>query len=167
VVGGDGKATAIGSRGVVVLSLLAVGDSLWVGTTTGLALLAPGAPDLVAAPAPPSLRVPIYGIARVGTTLVVLTSDRLAWHSLTPDTWNLTPLPLVGRPTCIAADEGGVWIGGTTGLAWVDARTGAARVLTMPWDVPAAVRDVVVDRSMLWVATDSGLVRFDRDAARR
>ena len=167
VVGGDGKATAIGSRGVVVLSLLAVGDSLWVGTTTGLALLAPGAPDLVAAPAPPSLRVPIYGIVRVGTTLVVLTSDRLAWHSLTPDTWNLMPLPLVGRPTCIAADEGGVWIGGTTGLAWVDARTGAARVLTMPWDVPAAVRDVVVDRSMLWVATDSGLVRFDREAARR
>src|SRR5207245_1825556 len=87
VVGGDGEATAIGSRGVAVLSLLAVGDSLWVG--------------------------------------------------------------------------------GTTGLAWVDARTGAARVLTMPWDVPAAVRDVVVDRSMLWVATDSGLVRFDRVAARR
>lgn len=174
VVGGDGKATTLGSRGVVVLSLLAVGESLWVGTTTGLALLAPGAPDLVAAPAPPSLRVPIYAIGRVGTTLVAMTSDRLAWHDPTPDTrnptpdWHLTLLPpALGRPTAIAADSGGVWLGGTTGLAWVDARTGAARVLTMPWDVPAAVRDVVVDRSMLWVATDSGLVRFDRDAARR
>src|SRR5206468_728083 len=82
----------------------------------------------------------------------VMTSDRLAWHTLTPDSWNLTPLPLVGRRTCIAADEGGVWIGGTTGLAWVDARSGAARVLTIPWDVPAAVRDVVVDRTFLWGA---------------
>ena len=125
VVGGDGKAAAIGSRGVAVLSLLAVGDSLWVGTTTGLALLTPGAPDLVAAPAPPSLHVPIYGMARVGTTLVVLTSDRLAWQTPTPGTWNPTPLPpALGRPTAIAADEGGVWLGGTTGLAWVDARTG-------------------------------------------
>ncbi|PYO39163.1 MAG: hypothetical protein DMD29_10085, partial [Gemmatimonadetes bacterium] len=137
--------------------------------------LAPGAPDLVAAPAPPSLRVPIYAIGRVGTTLVAMTSDRLAWHDSTPDTrnptpetWRQTPLPpALGRPTSLAPDEGGVWLGGTTGLAWVDARTGAARVLTMPWDVPAAVRDVVVDRSMLWVATDSGLVRFDRVAARR
>ena len=169
VIAADGKATAIGAHGggTAVLSLLAVGESLWVGTATGLALLAPGAPDLTLVPAPPSLRVPIYGIARVGTTLVVMTSDRLAWHTLTPDTWNLTPLPLVGRRTCIAADEGGVWIGGTTGLAWVDARSGAARMLTIPWDVPAAVRDVVVDRTFLWVATDSGLVRFDRDAARR
>ena len=40
-------------------------------------------------------------------------------------------------------------------------------MLTIPFDVPAAVRDVVVDRTFLWVATDSGLVRFDRDAARR
>jgi len=167
VVTADGKATALGGRGTAVLSLLAVGESLWVGTATGLALLAPGTPDLTLAPAPPSLRVPIYGIARVGTTLVVMTSDRLAWHTLTPDTWHLTPLPLVGRPTCIAADEGGAWIGGTTGLAWVDATSGAARTLTIPWDVPAAVRDVVVDRTFLWVATDSGLVRFDRDAARR
>ena len=167
VVTADGKATALGGRGTAVLSLLAVGESLWVGTATGLALLAPGTPDLTLAPAPPSLRVPIYGIARVGTTLVVMTSDRLAWHTLTPDTWHLTPLPLVGRATCIAADEGGAWIGGTTGLAWVDATSGAARTLTIPWDVPAAVRDVVVDRTFLWVATDSGLVRFDRDAARR
>ncbi len=174
VIAADGKATAIGTRGTAVLSLLAVGESLWVGTATGLALLAPGAPDLVLAPAPPSLRVSIYGIARVGTTLVVVTSSQLGWHDPTPDTrnpapdsWHLTPLPLVGRPTSLAADEGGVWIGGTTGLAWVDARSGAARALTIPWDVPAAVRDVVVDRTFLWVATDSGLVRFDRDAARR
>ena len=174
VVTGDGKVSTIGTRGVAVLSLLAVGESLWVGTSTGLALLAPGASDLAAAPSPPSLKVPILGIARVGTTLVLLTSSQIAWQSPPPDTrnpapdsWHLTPLPLIGRPTCIAADEGGLWIGGTTGLAWVDAKTGASRALLIPWDVPAAVRDVQVDRTFLWVATDSGLVRFDRDAARR
>jgi hypothetical protein len=164
----EGNVTRVGGAGTVVLSLLAVGESLWVGTTTGPAALAPGTPDLALAPGPPSLRVPIFGIARVGTTLVVMTGDQLAWQTLTPDTWHLTPLPpALGRPTAIAADEGGVWVGGTTGLAWVDARTGVARVLAIPFDVPAAVRDLVVDRSFLWVATDSGLVRFDRDAARR
>ena len=167
IVTGDGKVSTIGTRGVAVLSLLAVGESLWVGTSTGLALLVPGAADLAAAPSPPSLKVLILGIARVGTTLVLMTSGQLSWQTPTPDTWHLTPLPIVGRPTCIESDEGGVWIGGTTGLAWVDAKTGASRALTIPWDVPAAVRDVAVDRTFLWVATDSGLVRFDRDAARR
>ena len=167
VVTNDGTVSTIGTHGVAVLSLLAVGETLWVGTSTGLARLAPGAADLAATPAPPSLKVPILGIARVGTTLVLMTSGQLAWQTLTPDTWRLTPLPVVGRPTCIASDEGGVWIGGTTGLAWVDAKTGSSRALTIPWDVPAAVRDVQVDRTFLWVATDSGLVRFDRDAARR
>jgi ligand-binding sensor domain-containing protein len=32
-------------------------------------------------------------------------------------------------------------------------------------DLPAAVRDVLADQDYLWVATDSGLVRFDRRAA--
>jgi len=37
----------------------------------------------------------------------------------------------------------------------------------VPLDVPAPVRDVAVDPPYVWVATDSGLVRFARDAALR
>src|SRR2546428_421133 len=41
-----------------------------------------------------------------------------------------------------------------------------SRVLHVPDDLPAAVRDVAVERRWLWVATDSGLVRFARAEAR-
>jgi len=40
-------------------------------------------------------------------------------------------------------------------------------VLHVPLDVPATVRDVTVEGRWLWVATDAGLVRFDRDAVLR
>jgi len=40
------------------------------------------------------------------------------------------------------------------------------RTLTVPMDLPAPVRDVFADADYLWAATDSGLVRFDRRAAR-
>jgi len=37
----------------------------------------------------------------------------------------------------------------------------------VPLDVPAPIRDVAVDPPYVWAATDSGLVRFARDAALR
>ena len=69
--------------------------------------------------------------------------------------------------TTLAPDEGGVWVGGTNGLAFWDLAHASFRVLLVPDDLPAPVRDVAVERRWLWVATDSGLVRLARDAARR
>ena len=42
---------------------------------------------------------------------------------------------------------------------------GRFHLLPVPGDVPAPVRDLVVDPAYLWLATDSGLVRFARDVA--
>jgi len=70
------------------------------------------------------------------------------------------------RSATLAADpDGGVWVGGTQGLAHADLGRAHVRTLTVPVDLPAAVRDLLADGDYLWAATDSGLVRFDRRAA--
>jgi ligand-binding sensor domain-containing protein len=71
-------------------------------------------------------------------------------------------LPLtLGTPTALAADgEGGLWIGGTLGLAQADLTSALIHVHAVPDEVPGAIRDLASDRDFLWAATDSGLVRI-------
>ncbi len=171
VVTNDGKVVPVGHLAQPVLSLVAVRESLWVGTAGGLGLLAPGAGDVVVTPDvvdQPALRSAILGLAFVGDTLVAVTADQFAWRDPATRRWTLLHARAdLGRVAALASDEGGVWIGGATGLAFWDLAHGSFRVLRVPDDVPAAVRDVAVEPRWLWVATDSGLVRFARDAARR
>jgi ligand-binding sensor domain-containing protein len=172
VITGDDRVVPIGAPEVVVLSLLAVRETLWVGTVGGVGRLLPGTgtitdPAELAQRPPPSLRVPIRALARLQDTIVLATERELAWRNAATGAWTMLPTPLaLGVPTTLAADpEGGVWIGGTQGLARADLGRAYIRVLTVPVDVPAAVRDVAADRDYVWAATDSGLVRFDRRAA--
>jgi ligand-binding sensor domain-containing protein len=168
VITDDGRIEPVGARELVALSLLAVGDTLWVGTVGGVGWLPPGAgavtepPDLAERP---SLRVPILALARARDAIVLATDRELAWRGATA-AWSVVPVPLaLGVPTVLAADpDGGVWIGGTLGLGHADLGRASVRTLTVPVDLPAAVRDIVADQDYLWTATDSGLVRFDRRA---
>jgi len=147
------------------LSLVAARETLWVGTSAGVVMLPPGRSEALGVAA---LSQPIFALARVGDTVVAATDRSLLWRDPTTGTWEEIPLSLaLGRPTAIAADpDGGVWIGGTQGLARADLGRAFVRTLTVPTDLPAAVRDVLTDHDYLWAATDSGLVRFDRRAAR-
>jgi ligand-binding sensor domain-containing protein len=175
IVTDGGKVIPIGNLEQPVLSLVAVRESLWVGTASGLGLLAPGASDVAVTPDvadQPALRTPILALALAGDTLVAATPDQLAWRDPATRRWTLVHTRAeLGEVTALAGDaggrEGGVWIGGLTGLAFWDVARGSFRILRMPDDVPAAVRDLAVDQRWLWVATDSGLVRFARDAARQ
>jgi len=171
VITDDGRVEPVGARELVALSILSVGDTLWVGTVGGVGWLPPGAsvvtepPDLAERP---SLRVPIVALARARDVIVLATERELAWRGATgTGTWSVLPLPpALGAPTVLAADPaGGVWIGGTQGLGHADLGRPFVRALIVPVDLPAAVRDLVADRDYLWAATDSGLVRFDRRAA--
>ena len=148
-----------------VLSLVAVRDTLWVGTTAGVVMVPPDKADAVGVAA---LTQPIYALTRVRDTIVGATDRSLVWRNPSSGAWSEVPLSLaLGRPTALAADpDGGVWIGGTQGLARVDLGRAFVRTLTVPMDLPAPVRDVFADADYLWAATDSGLVRFDRRAAR-
>jgi len=147
------------------LSLVAVRETLWVGTNAGIVMFPPGGAGAAAVAA---LSQPIYAMTRAGETIVAATDRSLVWRDPATDTWKELPLSLaLGRPTALAADpEGDVWVGGTQGLARVDLGRALVRTLTVPMDLPAPVRDVLVDSDYLWAATDSGLVRFDRHAAR-
>jgi ligand-binding sensor domain-containing protein len=147
-----------------VLSLVAVRETLWVGTNAGVVMVPPGKDAAGVA----ALTQPIYAMTRVRDTIVAATDRSLAWRDPATGTWKELPLSLaLGRPTALAADpDGGVWIGGTQGLARADLVRSFVRTLTVPMDLPAPVRDVLADADYLWAATDSGLVRFDRRAAR-
>ncbi len=146
------------------LSLVAARDTLWVGTNAGVVMMPSGSADAVGVAARSQ---PIFALTSAGTAIVAATDRSLVWRDSASGAWKELPLSLaLGRPTALAADpDGGVWVGGTQGLARVDLARAAVRTLTVPVDLPAAVRDVAVDRTYLWVATDSGLVRFDRRAA--
>jgi ligand-binding sensor domain-containing protein len=153
-----------------VLSLLAVRETLWVGSAAGLGVLAPGARRPVVPPAvsnEPALRYPIVALARVGDTLVAVLEDQVAWRDPAMDRWTLErPRAPLGRIGAVAADAGGVWLGGAVGLAWWRIAGREFRALSIPGDLPAPVRDVAVAAPWVWVATDSGVVRLRGDAAR-
>jgi ligand-binding sensor domain-containing protein len=146
------------------LSLVAARETLWVGTTTGVVMMPPGKSDAVGVAA---LTQPIFALTRAGDTIVAVTDRSLLWRDPATGAWKELPLSLaLGRPAALAADpDGGVWIGGTQGLARADLGRAFVRTLTVPVDLPAGVRDVLADRDYLWAATDSGLVRFNRRAA--
>ena len=166
------KVVPIGPLRQPVLSLVAVRESRWVGTSgDGLGLVVPGTTEVIAPPDvvdQPALRAPIVALALVRDTLVVITPDQFAWRDPATRRWTLQRARAeLGRVTALAGDAGGVWIGGTNGLAFWDIPHTTFRTLAVPLDLPSAVRDVAVDRSYVWVATDSGLVRLARDAALR
>lgn len=151
-----------------VLSLMVVRESLWVGTAFGLELLPPGAQEPIVPPsvaAEPGLRSPIVALARTGDTVVAVLDDQVAWHDPLTDRWTLErPRVLLGRIGAAASDVGGVWLGGSLGLAWWAIGRKEFRAQQIPGDLPAPVRDVVIASPWVWVASDSGVVRFRRDA---
>jgi len=161
----DDRVVPLGRSGLPILSLLAVSETLWVGTAAGLGQLLPGAATITTPPEladRPSSRVPVYALARLQDTIAMVTERELLWRNPTSHAWTAMPLPLnLGIPTALAADpNGGLWIGGTLGLAQAEIARASIRVHPVPFEVPAAVRDVTTDRDFLWVATDSGLVRI-------
>jgi ligand-binding sensor domain-containing protein len=174
VVTNAGKVMPVGDLAQPVVSLAAARESLWVGTVSGLGLLAPGA-GTVAVTADvagqPALRATIVALARSGDTLVAVTPDQFAWRDPATQRWTLLHARAdLGPVTALATDpDGGVWIGALHGLAFWDLGRGSFHVLRVGLadDLPAAVRDVAVEPHWVWVATDSGLVRFARDIARR
>lgn len=169
VITASGTVTRMIGYDRAIPALVAQGESLWVGTVDGLALLAPGSmaptvpPELAQVP---SLRVPIVALANARDTVVTATADQLGWRDPATGVWTvLRPRAPVGVITALAADGGGVWIAGTSGLAYWDIARQTFRGIAVPGDIPAAIRDVTVEGDYVWVATDAGLIRLTRDAA--
>jgi ligand-binding sensor domain-containing protein len=162
------KVRVLDGPGVPALALTAARDTVWIGYATGLGLAAAGSSDVFIAPGAdsvPELQTAIVAVTQVADTVVVATVDRVLWRAGT-GTW-LVERSLaadVGVIGALAADSGGVWIGGTGGLARYGFATRAVTALRTPGDVPGTVRGIAVSRRYIWAATDAGLVRFRREA---
>ena len=152
-------------RGIAITSLLVAGDTLWVGTSSGLAYVAPGRADMTIPfelRERASLRVTVHALARLQDTIVMATERELLWRDPATHAWTSVALPpALGIPTALAPGPNGeLWIGGTRGLAQAEITRGFVHVYSAPFEIPAAVRDLAIDRDYLWAATDSGLVRI-------
>ena len=167
VTAGD-RIVRLADNGAAVLSLLAVGETLWVGSSAGLGVVAPGSPAPVVdseIQAEPALRAPVVALARASDTLVAVFADQVAWRDPADAHWTVErPRVALGSLTAAGSDMGGVWLGGTLGLAWWNVGRGVYQRLAIPGDLPAPVRDVQASPHWVWVATDSGVVRLRRDA---
>ncbi len=92
----------------------------------------------------------------------MVTDRELLWRDPPTKSWTTVALPLsLGTPTALAFDPvHGLWIGGTRGLGQVQLERAIVQVHGVPYEMPAAVRDLTIDRDYVWAATDSGLVRI-------
>lgn len=168
LIAGADRITRLGDNGLAVLSLLVARETLWVGSTVGLGMVPPGAREPVVPPevqAEPALRAPVVALARCGDTLVAVLSDQVAWRDPGASRWRVErPRVVLGTLTAAGSDAGGVWLGGTSGLAWWNIGRATYQRLVIPGDLPAPVRDAAATERWVWVATDSGVVRLRRDA---
>jgi hypothetical protein len=146
------------------LAVLQGPDTVWVGTRRGLFYLPLHGEDLLQ-PAglgqALSLQGTVAGLVWRGDTLVGLMHDRLLWRDPGGE-FQLSPLfsAGLGTPRAIANGPGGLYVGGDRGVTRAGLSTAPGPVLSVPSDLPGAVRDLAVDDRYLWIATDRGLVRL-------
>jgi hypothetical protein len=152
-----------------VLAVFAAGDSVWLGTQRGLLLAPPGGEDAVrpAALAALSLQAPVVALGALGDTIVALTRDQMLWRDPRSGAWTLGPnlSAILGGLVAFAADGPGFWVAGDQGVAFARLTSPPIRPLRAG-DLPGAANDLAVDAEFLWVATNTGLVRFRLDAVR-
>ncbi|HEU4474532.1 MAG TPA: hypothetical protein VFR72_06815 [Gemmatimonadales bacterium] len=145
------------------------GDSVWVGTSSGLLLALPGREDLVRPRSLSSagLQQPVYGLSTLGDTLAGLTRDHIIWRNPRGGAWSIGPnlSALLGRLRRFVPDGPGFWVAGERGVGFVRLNGAMIRSLR-DGDLPGPATDLAVDRDYLWVATEDGLVRFRLDAIR-
>ena len=165
-----------GSNGVAglatapVRALLATGDTLWIGTETGLrrARTVNGAHRFFdfTNSLPAWLQRPIVALARSDSIIVVATPERVALIDIRRDAVSLLPgdpdLGRFGRLFSVAVDGRTIWVGGDRGAAVIDRATGLVRSLSQPGVLADAVLDIALQPEFAWLATPGGLVRIRR-----
>ncbi len=161
---GRGVVVTSVARGPAVLALAAQReDTVWAGTTAGvIGFLLPLGGLVVRAEGTPSLREPIVAIAVKGDTILAATATRFLLRDA--DAWRVIDAPgaSIGRLTAITADRSGFWVSGELGIAWFDPSRPAWNALVSAGDVPQPVRDIAVSRDYVWIATDIGVVRYEK-----
>ena len=155
-----------------VRTLIATGDSLWIGSASGLSImrLTGGVPMVTRAAisgAPGWIQQPIVAIARSDSMVVVAADARVGIIDLRTRAFGMLPgnpdLSRLGHLTAVAADGRTIWIGGERGVFVIDRTSGLLRSANVPGIMPETVFDIALHPEFAWLATRSGLVRLRRD----
>lgn len=166
----NSRTRGIGARlleNTPVYALQSIGDTLWIGTATGLVALPPSGTLSRPLGADPALRRRITALAFSDTVLLAAGDNGvLALNprgGVEPSRILSLDAAQVGQVTRLAIDDRTIVLAGTDGVV-VLRRAGGARVLRVPSDVPGPVLDMVLSRDFVWLATPEGLVRLRRAA---
>jgi ligand-binding sensor domain-containing protein len=158
--------TVVGvARGPAVLSIAGQReDTVWAGTAAGVVgfLLPLGGP-VVMPEGSPILREPVLAAALRGDSILAATPTRFFVQDA--GGWRAVDAPgaPIGRVSAITADaRGGFWIAGDQGFAFFDPSRSVWNALFTAADVPQPVRGITASRDYVWVATDIGVVRYER-----
>jgi hypothetical protein len=141
-----------------VRALALIGPDLWAGTATGLARY-DSAGDKFTAVALSAGSVPVVDIADTALSdgrLVVALADRVELFDPAGTNSQVFNIPQV--VLSIATDGTEVYIGTEVGLGKIEAGAFGTVYLGVS---ELQVNDIAVDSSYVWLATGSGLIRFD------
>ena len=148
-----------------VYALLSIGDTLWMGTESGLVALPPSGVLSRPLGTEPALRRRITALAWSDTMLLAATDNGVLRLAPGGGVEPARVLALDGAPvgpvTRLAVDDRAIVMAGLEGVVILK-RSGGVRVLRVPYDVPGPALDVVMSRDWLWIATPEGLVRLRR-----
>jgi hypothetical protein len=108
------------------------------------------------------LHEPVSAIAMRGDTILAATPTHLllraggAWRVSDPTG------PPIGAIVAITPGQTGFLLAGDRGIAWFDPVRPLWNALIQPGDVPQPVRDIAATRDYIWVATDIGVLRYEK-----
>jgi ligand-binding sensor domain-containing protein len=140
-----------------VRSLALIGSDLWAGTATGLARYDSTQDKFTSVPLTAGA-LPVVDLAEAALLdgrLVVALADRVELHDPSGTNTQLIDIPQVALS--VATDGTDIYIGTEVGLGKIE--TGAFSAIT---EVPAVqISDIAVDSTYVWLATGTGLIRFD------
>ncbi len=161
---GRGVVVAATALGPAVMTLVPPsGDTLWAGTAAGIVGFALPIGGPVEVPVgSESLHEQVLALATHGDTILAATTTHLLLRI--GGEWRVTDPPgaPIGTIAAIAAAPKGFLLAGDRGFAWYDPVRPQWNALIQPGDVPVPVRDIAATRDYVWIATDIGVVRYDR-----
>jgi hypothetical protein len=154
-----------------VRALARRGDTLWIGTELGVAVLLPNEPRprrVRIAETSPRFAQPISALAIADSVLAMGTTRGEVLLLHTADGRELPP-PVVdvgrgGGIVGLAMDATSMWIAAPNGVTVIERASGLGRYLSAGADLPGDVTGVALSRDYAWVATRDGVVRFRRMA---
>lgn len=151
---------------VAVYDIAERGDTLWLATAEGLLARAAAAEGSAEAwvlnVEGHPLRDVVVAVATGARATLLATRTRLALVSGDSARWLPSAPAGIGAVRRIVADGDGFWIAGDGGLGFLRPTAGAWVAVIGPDDVPTPAHDLAVGRRYLWVATEHGLVRFEK-----